>query len=146
MQVPRALCRHPSPPSACTGSWTFTWDVHSHPWQSPLAGNHGLASAAWAVTSLLLVLYLLWGFLFPGPAGELGCACMSLPCSLNPDKGWVVLPISSPYSTRRPSLVSAVMDAFSFRKAVVLVVCEKGQFPFWLRSGWCDTCVWWTGV
>lgn len=68
----------PSIPSACTVSWTFTWDADSHPWQPPLTGNHGLASAAWAVTSLLLVLYLLWGFPFPGPAGELGCACMSL--------------------------------------------------------------------
>lgn len=62
----------PLHPSACTGSWTFTWDVHSHPWQPPLAGNHGLASAAWAVTSLLLVLYLLWGFLFPGLLESLG--------------------------------------------------------------------------
>lgn len=36
---------------------------------------------------LLLVLYLVWGFWFPGPAGGLEYARMSLHCSLNPE--WV---------------------------------------------------------
>jgi len=58
---------------------------------SLVAGNHGLASVAGAVTSLLLVLCLVWGFPFPGPAGELECACMGLRCSLNPDERCVVL-------------------------------------------------------
>lgn len=69
-------------------------NLHSRCSQSSLAassGNH----VACAVTSLLLVLYLFWGFLFPGAAGELKCACISLHCSLNPDEGCGVVPGNS---------------------------------------------------
>lgn len=74
----------PSIPSACTRfPWTFTGDVNL----AALSENHGPASVAWPVTPLLLVLYLVWGFRFPGPAGGLEYARMSLHCSLNPE--WV---------------------------------------------------------
>lgn len=76
----------PSVPRACTVFRTFARDVNP----SSLAassGSRGLAPVARAITSLLLVLYLVWGFPLPGPAGELECPRVSLGGSLSPGGG-----------------------------------------------------------